>query len=916
MKPFVFSILCILLSIIILFTEACSSKKDTVASIGMQNLTARFNIFYNATELLNESHVNIETAYLDDYEQLLSIYKEPSSITSKSEQKNLDSVIKKMNFLIDEKIKSNYVDDAYFLKGKANYFKGDYFNASEFFNYVYTTFPEEKEIKQASLAWKARALIQLGNLVEAKIVLDSANKNIAIEKNSVADIYATSAHYFIRRERLDEAAKMLEQALEFEKSKATIIRWTYLLAQLQERTNQLQLASENYTRVIKSNAPFEMAFNAKLNRIHIEEEQSGNTSKQVERLEALLSDNKSREFIDQIHYRIAGIHKKNGRLGDAIKSYNTAIRSSLKNQNQKGLAYAQLAEIYFKGGGYQLAKTYYDSTLTALSPAYASYEQIRLKSSNLDQLAKSFRTISRQDTLQILARLPQNRRDQFIDSLFQNQSQSINGSFVIFPIQGSSSMMTSNAKFYFNNPLALRTGSVDFVKRWGNRKLEDNWRISVKTSAESVALAADTTLSKSPLTAGVVLTNDSLAFRKIYIDDLPLTTSQLDLSNQKIVNAYFDIANFYKDVLKADTEAIDTYLQILSRYPESGLKPAIYYNLYRLYASIDAPKSAQYRDILLREYPQSAFARTIIDPSYNQRADEQLLALNNTYNSIYEVYSEKKYTEVISKIQQGEQVFGENSLSPQLAYLKALATGRTQKVEVFESSLQQLVKSYPTDQLVTPLAKQHLEYVQANRDAMSRRDFALIDFDPNEPRFIEPKSEPALQQAVSQQIFLTSPKNMVITPSAMPPSSPITTNIPTGAMAASTPALFSLPDSSEYYFVVNVLNPRTALSSSRFGIGQFNRSNYASVKISHQLQAINRENQLIFVGPFFTRLDVERYERTISPLIKEIMKIQAPTYNTFVITKEGLERLSTREIINSYIDFYTDSREWRNEIKP
>ena len=43
------------------------------------------------------------------------------------------------------------------------------------------------------------------------------------------------------------------------------------------------------------------------------------------------------------------------------------------------------------------------------------------------------------------------------------------------------------------------------------------------------------------------------------------------------------------------------------------------------------------------------------------------------------------------------------------------------------------------------------------------------------------------------------------------------------------------------------------LSSSRFGIGQFNRANYGGSKITHQLQEVNKENQLIFIGPFYTR---------------------------------------------------------------
>ena len=145
---------------------------------------------------------NIEAAYLDDYEQFLSVYKEPTEISSKAELKILDSVIQKTNSIVAEKIKSNYVDDAYFLKGESNYFKGNYFNASEFFDYVYITYPEEKRIK-TSFAWfgKHARQLQLNNLPEAGIALDTAFKYITTEKKSVADICKPRAQLYIKSER-------------------------------------------------------------------------------------------------------------------------------------------------------------------------------------------------------------------------------------------------------------------------------------------------------------------------------------------------------------------------------------------------------------------------------------------------------------------------------------------------------------------------------------------------------------------------------------------------------------------------------------------------------------------------------------------------------------------------------------------
>ncbi|MBC7915623.1 MAG: gliding motility protein, partial [Pyrinomonadaceae bacterium] len=102
-------------------------------------------------------------------------------------------------------------------------------------------------------------------------------------------------------------------------------------------------------------------------------------------------------------------------------------------------------------------------------------------------------------------------------------------------------------------------------------------------------------------------------------------------------------------------------------------------------------------------------------------------------------------------------------------------------------------------------------------------------------------------------------------------------------------------------------DPAITLSSTRFGIGQFNRTRYAGSSLKHQLQEVNNENQIILVGVFATYEDVKTYESTIVPLLKDIMKVPAQQYTTFVITKDSLEKLQNRQLINTYMEFYKNS---------
>jgi TolA-binding protein len=288
----------------LLIYSSCITPKDTAASRGMQNLTAKYNIIYNANIILDESQRNIEKAYLDDYGQTLPLYKEPSEAVSASETGNLDSVINKANTIVNDKLNSRYVDDAYLLVAKSNYLKSQFFNASEYFSYLIKNYPEERDVRQEARAWRIRALLQLDDTAEASDVLDSALKYLETSKKVQSQVYASQTQYLIEKGQHLAAIQSLKNAIATSKSKSEKIRWKFILGQLQANSRQYQDAYKNFTAVVKSNAPFDMAFNANLNRIEIEEEQSGKKSDRITRLVSLLKDDKNKDFTDQIYYQI------------------------------------------------------------------------------------------------------------------------------------------------------------------------------------------------------------------------------------------------------------------------------------------------------------------------------------------------------------------------------------------------------------------------------------------------------------------------------------------------------------------------------------------------------------------------------------------------------------------------------------
>jgi hypothetical protein len=113
-----------------------------------------------------------------------------------------------------------------------------------------------------------------------------------------------------------------------------------------------------------------------------------------------------------------------------------------------------------------------------------------------------------------------------------------------------------------------------------------------------------------------------------------------------------------------------------------------------------------------------------------------------------------------------------------------------------------------------------------------------------------------------------------------------------------------MSDSTNYYFVVNVSTATTNLASSRFGIGQFNRANFQGNAIAHQLKDVGDDNQLIYVGRFYSLDAVKAYARAIIPLMPDIMKVPKDKYSFFIITKQNLDKLNNKNLLDSYIEYY------------
>lgn len=136
-----FIVLC-LLSVIIGMACKTTRRKSDVSKLSKfyHNTTAKYNGYFNANVLIEESLLQLDNSYEDNYNQLIPIYKWHGAPNIESQYSTLDTAIKKVSVVASLHEPSIWTDDCYLLAGKAHYIKQDYETAEMTLQYLANEF--------------------------------------------------------------------------------------------------------------------------------------------------------------------------------------------------------------------------------------------------------------------------------------------------------------------------------------------------------------------------------------------------------------------------------------------------------------------------------------------------------------------------------------------------------------------------------------------------------------------------------------------------------------------------------------------------------------------------------------------------------------------------------------------------------
>ena len=740
---------------------SCSPSANGFLARGMHDLNAHYNAYWIAKEKVNETEAAIQEANTHNYYKTLKVFAPVDSTIVDGQKEGLEDAIKKASMVVQRHPNSDWLDDSFIELGWARYYLADFENAIKTFKYVNAK-SEDDDARHAALVALIRTYVDYNEASNAREVAQYLAKEAKISKTNRRNYYLTSAYLYQTRNDAEALAENLEKAVKLMPKGESRATCYYILGQLAMDAEKDDEAYRYFKACVKSRATYEMAFYAKLNMAQVKELDGFSDLRKTRRFyKKLLKDDKNTEFQDKIYYDMGEFELKNDSLPLAIDHYKSSVKVSTSNQRQKSYGYLRLGQIYYERlKNYELAKAYYDSTVAVMPKDEEQFAAIQKRQEILGDFVEQITIIRTQDSLlrlasmdssalvslfdQVLAQreadeqkaAKEERRRKRIAAANQNAGQQNtgfnNGGFgAPGPSQGGSA-------WYFENPASVSQGQAAFQQRWGNRPLEDDWRRSKKANNAAPVTGANTQNPALADNAGAdnaaqTATDDGEADADApsaeaarageiarMIQSLPKTPEARTKALGLVDEAHYKLGKIYYFNLEEPANADHTFDTMLVRFPASPFKPEVLYLLYRINKDSAPERAEGFKQQLLTEFPDSDYAKLIVNPNYRQENELATAQARVRYNEAFRLYSQGKPNEALALIKKSLEEFPETGFSDNLNFLQLLINAEQGDINQYKYAVGEYIKNNEESELV-PFAQKTLAAAEALEKEMQQR---------------------------------------------------------------------------------------------------------------------------------------------------------------------------------------------------
>lgn len=567
-------------------------------------------------------------------------------------------------------------------------------------------FMKHRPAYQEGVLWLAKTLIERDNYDNALRLLNQLERDPNTFNDIRDQLYGVQAYYFIKRKDYPQAITYLDEAIESGLDRNLRARFAYIKAQLHQRMGQGEAAYNTFAQVLKLSNVYEMEFSARLNMAQNQWRSGQGTGEEAKRnLEKMLKDPKNAEYADQIYYALGEIALESGNRAEAIAYFQQSLNSGSRNSNQRAEAYYRLGRLFFEEETYIDAKAYFDSTLQVMQATDDRYQEVKKYVNNLTDIATNLETIILQDSLLRISNMSEDERLALASQIKKEQDEAKlqarlaaqnaaaagnkNRLGTRTTTASSRGALKKESSFFAYNDRALKSGKRAFERKWGNRKLEDDWRRSNRSSSfgpEEEVVVEET----------AVPTIDPNNVSE-YLGNYPKTEAEVEKANSQIREAMYKLGSLYRERLENHLKAVEILEELNNRYPGSNYELDSWYVLYLSYKDLNnQAKADEYFKKIIEKFPNSNYAKLLRDPNYASEYLDEERRLNLAYDQVYGRFSSGQYQQAYDQSQEAlKKLVGQHPLKPKYALLMAMCSGKLQGKDAYVKDLQRVVATYP-----------------------------------------------------------------------------------------------------------------------------------------------------------------------------------------------------------------------------
>ena len=791
-----------LLSVSMLIIGACSTKNNTAKTRCWHSFNARYNTYYNGSLAFIDGYEEKEKANQDNYTEVIPLNMVGNKNSVNLGRANFDRAIEKSEKAIklhsikrrpvwtknrrktakdiewlNRKEYNPFLWKAWLMMGKSQFQTGRFDEAAATFSYMSRLYATQPAINGIARAWLTKCYVELGWLYDAEDVITKMKRDTMHYKAKTDWDYAM-ASYHVKAQHYQEAIPYLRKVIKHEKRKKQKARQWFLMGQMQAILGNKDEAYKAFRHVVRLNPPYQLDFNARIAQTEV---MDGSQWKQkIRRLKRMAASDNNKEYLDQVYYAMGNVYLSRKDTANAIGAYEKGVKKATRTGVEKGVLLLHLGDIYWEMEKYSDAKRCYGEAIGLLDRERKDYAILSERSKVLDELVPYTEAVYLQDSLQVLATLPESERNKAIDRVIEElkkkekeekraaqeaEAEKILQQQGAVGNRNNTKNNTANTPqnnkqttWYFYNQMAVNQGKTLFQQQWGKRENVDDWQRINKTvvnmgGGDDEVVAADSTMAGEGMTGEMTQTEegqegkeevaDSAANdpheRAYYLAQIPFTEEQKAESDNIIKDGLFYAGIIFKDKLNNLKMGEKTLMRLTTQYADYEKNDEAWYHLFLLYSRLGQQEKAEAcLAHLQNDYPESQWTILLSDPYFEENSRFGVHIEDSLYAATYEAFKANRFDELKGNVKLSTERFPLGAHRPKFIFVEGLTLLNEGDSKGCLERMKTVVEKYAESEVAT-MAGMIVKGVQEGRmlhqgrfdigDVWSRRSSDMSDND-------------------------------------------------------------------------------------------------------------------------------------------------------------------------------------------